>query len=532
MDNLDFIEQIALRTPFVWLTTDEPARTLEQIANESGRPVFRLDGSKGLVKYSVEDNRWYRVAVSSDGHSAKLALDLSSAISYLEEIEDAIFVMIGDEATMQPLFGLMHSNLLGFSESFNNDSSTLMPLQYIVISHEDTVPEPFRRVALHVTHELPEKEELISVTKQLEAGIPLEKDVDTIAEAGKGMSRSEFIHAAITSARHRGCISAEDIVATKKKMLKDSDVIDVRTPKLTVEDLGGFDNAKRLVKQIEKMWDNPKEMEHLGLTPIRRLLMVGVPGVGKSLLCEAVASALKVDLGKGGVSSALSKYVGESESNMRKTFSTLRKLAPIVFWIDEFGRDMSGGMSSGSVDGGTTDRVHGEFLTGIQELPDDVFLAAAANRIEDLPPEMLRADRFDRVMFAGFPTRNERCDIFKLHLGEDWEDFDIDALAEATPFFTGAEIKALIKEVAFEVGVDELRRPTTDELLAQAPKVKGRVWVNKRDDIVAMYKRAMVEWDWASSEQQKEADWVLNVAAGRVATDMKKPVAKMAFGNA
>lgn len=530
MDNLDFMDQIALRLPLVWLTTDEPARAIERVAVESERPTFRLDAVRGLVQYDQEQSRWLRVLASPPGEAPFIIEELSDAFEYMEDIDDGIIVLIGNENMLNSLSAYFHSQIFSYRESFFSDSVESLPFQCIIMSHERQVPEAFRRIATHVVQELPDETDLHKVAAHMGKQIPVEEDKYLeIANAGLGLSETEFINAAIVSARNRGYIEPLDIVAKKKQLLKESNVIDVRSPKLTIDDLGGFDNAKKLVRQIATMWSNPEEMAHLGLTPIRRVMMVGVPGVGKSLICEAIASALGVDLGKGGVSQSLSKFVGESEENMRRTFSTLKKMAPIVFWIDEFGRDMSGGMSSGSVDGGTTDRVHGEFLTGLQELPDNIFLAAAANRIEDLPPEMLRADRFDKIMFAGFPTEEERKDIFKLHLGEDSENFNIDDLAEATSFFTGAEIKALIKEVSFNVGVEELRRPTTEEILEHVPNVRGRVWINKRKDIVAMYKRAIVEWDWASSHQRAEAEMVLNAASGKASKD--KSVPAMAFGN-
>mgnify|MGYP000214883789 CR=1 FL=1 len=87
-----------------------------------------------------------------------------------------------------------------------------------------------------------------------------------------------------------------------------------------------------------------------------------------------------------------SKVIGQSEANMRAVFKQIKLMSPLCVWIDEFGRDLSGGSSSSHVDGGTTDRVHGEFLTGLQELPEETFLLCAANQLEALRPEMLRAD--------------------------------------------------------------------------------------------------------------------------------------------
>ena len=133
---------------------------------------------------------------------------------------------------------------------------------------------------------------------------------------------------------------------------------------------------------------------------------MGIPGTGKSAICEATANALGLDLARTGVSQVMNSFVGQSEANMRAVFNQIKVMAPLCVWIDEFGRDMSGGQSSSHVDGGTTDRVHGEFLTGLQELPENVFLICAANQIENLKPEMLRAERFDKIIFVGLPSQS------------------------------------------------------------------------------------------------------------------------------
>lgn len=239
---------------------------------------------------------------------------------------------------------------------------------------------------------------------------------------------------------------------------------------------------------------------------------------GKSLLAEASAAGLGLDLATFNVSAMMSKYVGESEANMRNAFKQIAALAPIVLWTDEIGRDFSGGASSGSVDGGTTDRVHGTLLTGLQELPKGVFWVGAANNLSALPPEMLRAGRIDQLLFVGFPTLEERESIVRIHLGKSWEEYDIATIARHTPMFTGAEIKTLIKHVRFYVRGQDLRAPTTMDFCRAVPDMKNRVWRLRREEIVKMYRQAMEEWTWASSAQENEAPLVLEAAKAETKT--------------
>jgi SpoVK/Ycf46/Vps4 family AAA+-type ATPase len=189
-------------------------------------------------------------------------------------------------------------------------------------------------------------------------------------------------------------------------------------------------------------------------------------------------------------------------------------MTPLCVWIDEFGRDLSGGQSSSHVDGGTTDRVHGEFLTGLQELPEDTFLMCAANQLEHLKPEMLRADRFDKIVFVGLPSYFERKEIFKIYLKDIQTDheYDYEALARSTENFTGAEIASLIKEVKFYIVTSDFRAITTQDIVSYAPRMKNTIWNKHRDMVKSMYQYALEQWDWASSEQMENAK---NIISGR-----------------
>jgi ATP-dependent 26S proteasome regulatory subunit len=134
---------------------------------------------------------------------------------------------------------------------------------------------------------------------------------------------------------------------------------------------------------------------------------------------------------------------------------------------------------------------------------------AAANRIEGLPPEMLRADRFDKILFVGFPSEEERLDIFRIHLGEATVNHNIENLAAATPQFTGAEIKSLIADVRFKISSSERRHITTEDIVAAVPKFRNRLWLKHRSGIIDMYRRALSEWEWASTGQLNDAELII-----------------------
>jgi SpoVK/Ycf46/Vps4 family AAA+-type ATPase len=192
---------------------------------------------------------------------------------------------------------------------------------------------------------------------------------------------------------------------------------------------------------------------------------------------------------------------------MRAVFQQIKVMAPLCVWIDEFGRDLSGGASSSHVDGGTTDRVHGEFLTGLQELPSNVFLMCAANQLDNLRPEMLRAERFDKIMFVGLPTFEERISIIQIYLKDVVSDhqFNYEEISNATTCFTGAEIKSLIREVKFNMALNYGRSVTTNDIIEHAPKMRNILWNKNRQMIQDLYSTAIEQWDWASEGQFNDA---------------------------
>ena len=270
--------------------------------------------------------------------------------------------------------------------------------------------------------------------------------------------------------------------------IKQAGILEIIKPTISFANIGGLDNIKDIIQRTKALWSNREQAKSYGVVPIRRVLMVGVPGTGKSAICQATAHELGLDLARTGISQVMNSFVGQSESNMRSVFKQIKMMTPLCVWIDEFGRDLSGGASSASVDAGTTDRVHGEFLTGLQELPEDTFLMCAANQIENLKPEMLRADRFDKIVFVGLPSLSERKDILKIYLKSIKTDheFDYDILSEKTEFFTGAELSALIKEVKFFVVSSELRAINTADIMKYIPLTRNILWNKNRDMIKGM----------------------------------------------
>lgn len=192
-----------------------------------------------------------------------------------------------------------------------------------------------------------------------------------------------------------------------------------------------------------------QEAKEFGVETPKGIMLLGVPGCGKSLTAKAVAKSwnyplLRFDIGKvfGGI-------VGESEQNVRKALDIAKAIAPCVLWIDEIEKGLSGVQSSGQTDGGTTSRVFGTLLTWMQEKTEPVFVIATANNIKELPPELMRKGRFDEVFFVDLPSIEERKKIFQIHISSRKraiEKFNLEELSKATKGFSGSEIEECVKE--------------------------------------------------------------------------------------
>jgi len=206
------------------------------------------------------------------------------------------------------------------------------------------------------------------------------------------------------------------------------------------------------------------DAKRYGLPTPKGVLLLGIPGCGKSLTAKTIANEwnfplLKFDLGK-----VFAGVVGESESNIRKALSLAETIAPSILWIDEIEKGLSGVGSNG--DSGTSSRVFGTLLTWMQEKKSEVFVIATANDIEKLPAELLRKGRFDEIFFVDLPTEKDREDIFKIHIertNRKSRNFNLKDLAAKTVGFSGAEIEETVNEALF-IAYNEKREPVQEDI--------------------------------------------------------------------
>ena len=239
-------------------------------------------------------------------------------------------------------------------------------------------------------------------------------------------------------------LNKEDIPAILKKkaqIINEEGLLDFIPLSENHFHLGGFSQLKAWLQRSQVGFT--KEARDFNLPFPKGILMVGVPGCGKSLAAKVVAKKWELPLLKLDAGRLFDKYIGESEKNFRKCVRIAESLAPSVLWIDEIEKALPTGSSS-SNDSGLSQRLFAAFLTWLQEKKQPVFVVATANQIDKMPSELLRKGRFDEIFFVDLPSASSREEIFKIHFinrNLDPNNYDIKKLVELSEGFSGAEIE-------------------------------------------------------------------------------------------
>ncbi len=243
----------------------------------------------------------------------------------------------------------------------------------------------------------------------------------------------------------------------------------VERPNVRWTDIGGMEEVKKELKEaVELPLRSPEVFGRFGIRPVKGILLVGLPGTGKTMFAKAVATETETNFISVKGPEVLSKWVGESEKTVRELFRKARLAAPCIIFIDEIdaiGVHRGGGEDSGSR---VSERVVDTILTemdGLQSLKN-VLVIGATNRPDILDPALMRAGRFDRVVEIPAPDDATRLDILKVHTSRmpTARSVDLKDLAKRTDGYTGADIENLCREA----GMEAIRRLT--------PKVKGGDW--------------------------------------------------------
>ena len=353
---------------------------------------------------------------------------------------------------------------------------------------------------------LPGQDDLLEVCREVAASRSIPCDpVEPLLEAARGLTVMEARIAYSRAAQELGKLDSAAIrlvAQEKSRVIKQSGVLEYFEPTTNMADVGGLENLKAWLSRRGRGFGHGAR--EYGLEPSRGIVLLGIQGCGKSLIAKSVAAAWQFPLLRFELGRVFGGIVGQSEANMRLALQVAEALAPCVLWIDEIEKGLSGMGSSDQLDAGVSARVGGTLLTWMQEKTAPVFVVATANRIEALPPELLRKGRFDEIFFVDLPTSQARKEILSIHLRRKKRDpkkFDLDRLAREANGFSGAELEEAVKEGLFDAFSDG--QEITSDHISQALKATCPLSRTMRNQIVQLREWAKARARLATAESSE-----------------------------
>lgn len=484
----EFSNLLRSRYPLFYITTNEERRLvqfLDHYCRVKGYECYLWNCYEGLIHLSTGEEAANSNEELKENPLAILDYIISEAKTYekkktsVKELKDkgtngVIFVLldyfrfIGDNPDIERRFkaianlnAIVCTIITGPHYQSTEVLQNLIPVIDFPFANAKEIKHALYDVVRGAEKRIPD---LAKKTKKMEEELINSVHGLSLMEAQTALSKSLVAH-------HDWDIPS--ILGEKKQIISKSGMLDYFDKPVSMDDVGGLKNLVNWIKNRKTSFS--KEAEEYGLKKPRGLLTIGMPGCGKSLVCKAISSTwgmplLRLDFGR-----LFGSLVGDSEKNAREAIKLAEAVAPSILWIDEIEKAISGVASSGRSDGGTTSRVLSTFLTWMQEKTSSVFVVATANDHESIPPEFLRAGRFDEIFFVDLPNRDEREEVFSVLLrirNINNSSINISLLAERSETYSGAEIEKAIDN-AMLVGFADNKRPIdTDDILRSLGEFK------------------------------------------------------------
>jgi ATP-dependent 26S proteasome regulatory subunit len=344
-----------------------------------------------------------------------------------------------------------------------------MDKRLILVTPDAALPEPLSAYVAGIRFDPPGLNELRGYLADVVDGVDSDElltldddDRDRICFAGAGMAKDSFeMHAAISiveAAQRKEdgeAVTRDDIIKGindgKTEVVNKNDLLELY-PTESMDEVGGMDNLKEWVTKRAGCYTD--EAIEYGIEPPKGMVLVGVPGTGKSLVAKSVAQVFGVPLVRLDFGKVFNSLVGSSEQRMRTALRMVESMAPVVLMCDEVDKGLGG--IGGSGDSGTSSRVLGSFLTWLQDCTAPVFTMVTANNVDGLPPELMRRGRFDAIFSTGFPTAEERLEVLKIHLSkrgwdpDAWTAKELNTVVVASRGYVPAEIESAVKDALID----------------------------------------------------------------------------------
>jgi hypothetical protein len=434
------------RHGLVHLDTAEEGRArglLHHVADRLGIPFFTWTRSRGLVRAGRRD------AVYGTA-------PLHKAVDH---------VVAADTGALYHLGGVSRSMLAGdLEQALFRDAAAAMASRTgaVVLTGPDLdVPPGLAPVVTRSALPGPSEGELFGLLEQVVRDVSARQHVELDVTRDemqhllgqlRGLTLLEAEKVLTKALVEDGRLDLDDVrhvAEAKRAWVEEEGVLEYTPVEASLARVADMEGFKRWLAHRTAVVRNPGRAREEGLAFPRGVLLLGVPGAGKSLAAKAVASEWRLPLLRLDPSGLYNKYIGETEKNFRRAMTTAERMAPVILWIDELEKAFASG---GSEDGGVSQRVLGSFLSWMQERDGDVFVVATANDVQALPPEFLRKGRFDEVFFVDLPDAATRAEILRIHLemrGHDPGEFDLAALADDADGFSGSELEQVVVSAGY-----------------------------------------------------------------------------------
>lgn len=341
----------------------------------------------------------------------------------------------------------------------------------VITSPVQYVPAELERSILFLELRPPDLIELVEFLREQTAAEPAPPGDDLLykyARALQGLTLDEARYAlrrALAASPGFGPESLPALVEEKRLLINRSRVIEYIGDGAVLGEIGGLEGLKKWLLSRRKLF-HVRDTLSEEITP-KGVLLMGIPGCGKSLSVKAIASTFELPLYRVDMIEIFSGRHGKPEGAFVEACRMMEEMAPAVLWFDEIEMGITSTDS-----GGEQGRIFAFFLTWMQEKTRGLFVAATANRIDLLPAEMIRKGRFDEVFFVDLPLPDEMTEIFKIHLsrrGVDPAAFTLGNLTQFTNGWTGAEIEQCVVSAITKARLED-REVTEQDLIGIAAK--------------------------------------------------------------
>ena len=418
--------------PLIYIQSYEYSRVREVVlkeAEEIGYGAYEWDVAEGLRQLQL----------SSPLPEKKQAVDPIAMVDQINKLPEGSIVL----ASNFHLFLNRHNPNPQLIQKIQN----LAPIwkatarMLVVSSPVINLPVELEKMFTIVNIPLASPEDFKKIIKRMisdtkgKVKMPTKAEMEKLTEAGRGLTEFEFENAiALSLIKYRKC-RAEVVMEMKQQLVKKSEVLSYYIPSEldSFKYIGGMENVKDFCTRIIKS------------DLYRGILMLGVQGTGKSAFGKALGKEVGLPLVMMDMSKIYGSLLGESEQKMANALQVIQALNKCIVFIDEIEKGLSGVASSHLTDGGTGARVGQQFLVFMNDRPSgNAFVIASCNDISKLPPEYLRAERWDAIFFSDLPSLEERKIIWKIWGDYYKVDYKKIPIVNGEPMdlgWTGAEIK-------------------------------------------------------------------------------------------